>query len=128
MFDRILKFGANFDWISPLIAIGQDIINGPSYTFLIPANCGWTGREIISLLRRNGIKTWGHMIVNDTLMISVRQTQAQWATFVLERAGIPLGDESPGQSRDQRASGKTDKGQEDTLEGELKRALNQNLW
>ena len=128
MFDRILKFGATFDWISPLIAIGQDIANGPSYTFLIPANCGWTGREIINLLRRNGIKTWGHMIVNDTFMISVRKPQAQWATYVLERAGIPLGDESTDQPWDQRTAGETDRGQADTLEAELKRALNQNLW
>ena len=90
MLDKILKFGTVFDWISPLIAGVQDLTNGPSHTFLITEDCGWSVREIANLLRRHGIKTWGHMIVNHQIMITVRKQQAQWAQYLLDREGVPV--------------------------------------
>ena len=48
MLSKFLEFGTVFDWISPLVAIMQDIANGPSHTFFIPENCGWSGREVAS--------------------------------------------------------------------------------
>jgi hypothetical protein len=85
-----LKYGTVFDWISPALAIAQDVAAGSSHTFVIPQECGWTGREIISLLNRNGVQSWGHMIVSGMIMITVRQTQADWAQYLLDRAGIPV--------------------------------------
>ena len=90
MFDKILEFGTVFDWISPLIAAVQDITNGPSHTFMMHENCGWSGRAIANTLRRHGVKTWGHMIVNHSIMITVRRKQARWAQYLLEREGIPI--------------------------------------
>lgn len=89
MFGSILEVGSAFDWISPLVSVIGDVVNGPSYTFLIPQNCGHSGREIIRLLRQRGVNSWGHMIVQGTIMISVRQTQARWAQHILAQAGIP---------------------------------------
>jgi hypothetical protein len=91
MFGDILEFGTTFDWISPMLSIAGDLANGGGYTLLIPQDCGWTGHEIANLLQRNGIKTWGHMIVNGTFMISVRQPQASYARYLLQRAGLPTG-------------------------------------
>ena len=90
MLGKLLDYGSVFDWISPTLSIAQDIANGPSHTFLIPVECGWTGREIAGLLHRRGIKTWGHMIVNGTIMITVREPQAEFATHLLESAGLPV--------------------------------------
>ncbi|HSJ58674.1 MAG TPA: hypothetical protein VLC95_15935 [Anaerolineae bacterium] len=90
MSDKLLAAGASVDWISPLLAMLGNLVNGPSYTFLIPYDCGWSGRDVISLLRRNGIKTWGHMVVSDTLMLTVRLAQAGWAQYLLDRAAIPV--------------------------------------
>jgi hypothetical protein len=90
MLDRILAIGSAFNWISPLIAGIKDITNGPSHTFLIYEECGWSVNEIVRLLRRHGIKTWGHMIVNNNIMITVRKAQAQWAQYLLERERIPI--------------------------------------
>ena len=103
MRDKILEAGTVFDWISPLSAIAQDIIRGPSHTFLIPYDCGWSGRAIAGLLRSYGIRSWGHMVVEGTLMLSVSQNQAHWAHYLLERAGIfvenpPGGDSTPDRS------------------------------
>jgi hypothetical protein len=92
MLDGLIKFGACFDWISPLLAIAQNMANGPSETLMIPQACGWSGGEIARLLRRHGVHTWGHMAVNDTLMMSVRQSQARWARYLLQRAGLPGGE------------------------------------
>ena len=90
MFDRILELGTTFDWVTPLIAFVQDIVAGPSFTFLVPADCGWSGREIGRLLKRHGVRVWGMMIVSNTLMFSARKAQAQWAQYFLQREGIPI--------------------------------------
>lgn len=90
MLDKILELGTVFDWISPLLAEIQDQTNGPSHTFLIPEACGWSGRDIEHLLRSHGVKTWGLMIVDRMIMITVRQAQARWAQYLLERDRIPI--------------------------------------
>ena len=95
MLDFFLAMGSIFDWISPSWAFLQDIVQGPSYTFLIPRACGWSGHQIEQLLRRFGVRTWGAMIVNDTFLITVRQSQARWAHYLLKREGIPLQGETP---------------------------------
>jgi hypothetical protein len=88
MLDELLELGTMFDWISPVLSIGQDIANGPSHTFLIPQECGWTGGEIAGLLRERGIKTWGHMIVNGRIMITVKKSQYEFARHLLDRNGL----------------------------------------
>ena len=90
MFDKLLEWGTVFDWISPLIAEVQDITNGPAHTFLIPEDCGWSGRAIERLLRDQGIKTWGLMIADNMILITVRVVQARWAQYMLDRERIPI--------------------------------------
>jgi hypothetical protein len=122
MRDEILEAGTVFDWISPLLAIVQDIIRGPSHTFLIPYDCGWSGRDIARLLESYGVKSWGHMVVERTFMLSVSQNQAQWAHYLLERAGIlvenpPSGQPGSGQAQATSRSGpgREPRGLADTL-------------
>lgn len=88
----ILEIGSMFDWITPLHAFGTDLYyalaRGGSHTFLIDTECGWSGRGIIKLLHKSKIKTWGHMIVNDTIMITVPKIQAAFAEHLLDQAGL----------------------------------------
>jgi hypothetical protein len=92
MFRQLLEFGSLFDWISPAVAGILDVANGPSHQFTIPRDCGWSGHEIETLLRRHGIKTWGLMIpaYSDSIAITVRQSQSKWAQYVLQQQGIPI--------------------------------------
>ena len=90
MIDEALNVGSTFDWISPVLASAQDIVNGPSHTFLIPDQCGWSGYGIRDLLHRSGVQTWGLMIVSDTLMVSIPKERSSWAFTVLSRNGIPV--------------------------------------
>ncbi len=91
MFDRILKIGASLDWISPLASVLGDAMNGPSHTFLIPYDSSpLSGRDIAWMLSKHGIKSWGHIVVSGTLMVSVRLSQARWAQHLLEQDGVPL--------------------------------------
>jgi hypothetical protein len=96
MLDKLLEIGSSFDWITPLLAEIQDIANGPSHTILIPEASGWSGRQIGRMLRQHGVSYWGMMIVNHTLMLTVRQKQARWADYLLQRSGIPLLNPLPG--------------------------------
>ena len=90
MIDEALNVGSTFDWISPVLASAQDIVNGPSHTFLIPDQCGWSGYGIRDLLHCSGVQTWGLMIISDTLMVSVPKDRSSWAFTVLSRNGIPV--------------------------------------
>lgn len=105
MLDELLELGTMFDWISPVLSFGQDLANGPSHTFMIPQDCGWTGGEIAGLLRKRGIKTWGHMIVNGQIMITVRETQYEFAQYLLDQAGLVTGAEPAARSRTRSRSG-----------------------
>jgi hypothetical protein len=88
--NSLLDFLCIFDWISPLLAWFQDRLRGPSHTFLIPEGCGWSGREIQQMLNGHGIRVWGLMFLRHTLLLTVRETQARWAQYLLQRQGIPI--------------------------------------
>lgn len=91
MIDTLLEVGTSFDWISPVLGFLGDILNGPSHTFLITyASCPLSGHEIARMLHKRGIKSWGHMIVSGTVMITVRLEKARWAQHLLEQAGVPI--------------------------------------
>ena len=90
MFGKLLKLGTNLDWISPVAAVIQNVAND-GYTFLITDAAGRTGMQVNLLLRRQGIKTWGRMIINGTLTISVPRNQAERAADILTRAGVVWG-------------------------------------
>jgi len=95
MMDDFLAFGSTFDWISPLVAHAKNILNGPSHTFLIPYDSGWSGRAIAKLLGKRGVKSWGYMVIKDTLTVSVTERQADWAQYLLDSAGIPVENPAP---------------------------------
>lgn len=90
MLQKLLDIGMTFDWITPVIAQIQDIANGPHRTFLISEGSGWSGHQVGRMLRDHGVKYWGMMIVEGKLMLTVRQQQAGWTQYLLQREGIPL--------------------------------------
>jgi hypothetical protein len=89
MFDKFLKVGATFDWISPTLAFIQALRNGPAVGLRVPLAAGWRTDAIKALLTQRGVKVWGMMIVGDDIIFSVRQAQARSAQSLLARAGIP---------------------------------------
>jgi hypothetical protein len=90
LLDEVLHIGTVLDWISPLLATVQDLIEGPKRTFLIPYAIDWSGEQIVTWLHGFGVRTWGHMIVDQRIMFTVREAQAEWATWLLEQVGIPF--------------------------------------
>jgi hypothetical protein len=86
----LLEIGASFDIISPMAHLFGGLVHGAGHTFNISSGCGWSGRDIEKLLRKNGIKTWGAMVISDTILITVRKDQAAQAQAVLEQNGITL--------------------------------------
>jgi len=89
MIGKLLEAGSMFDWISPTLSIAQDLAHGGGHTFLIPQDAGFSGREVAKLLGDSGIQSWGHMIVNGTIMITVKPADAAQASEVLDGAGVP---------------------------------------
>ena len=89
MLDEFLKFGAGFDWITPLWAFLQDAHYGQPFQINVPYNAGWSGRVLTMELKEKGVKTWGLMVVGETITFTVRRQQARYALYWLERWGVP---------------------------------------
>ena len=90
MLDQILDVAGSFDLITPAWAFLQDFLSGPPADFAIPAQAGWTSRDVQRLLGRNGVKVWGLIYHGDMLMFTVREAQAKWAYYLLSRAKVPI--------------------------------------
>lgn len=116
MFDRLLAIGSIFDWITPLAAMVLDAVRGPSFTFLIPHDGGWSGPEVESILKKADCRPiWGQMIVKDTIMLTVPQEKALQGYLALSRAGVAMQNSWP------RGSGRQSK--DKSLLDELDRLL-----
>jgi hypothetical protein len=61
-----------------------------SWTFYIPFQGPRTGAQIEALLGRHGIKMTSRGIVRGDIYFSVKLTQAEWAEYLMLKAGIPL--------------------------------------
>lgn len=102
MFDRLLAIGSIFDWITPLTALILDGLRGPSFTFLIPQDASWSGREVEGILKKAGCSpVWGQMIVKDTLMLTVPRDKALSGYLALSRAGVVMHNDWPRGSKKQ---------------------------
>jgi len=92
MLDTLLNIGCAFNWITPAAAFAQDFCNGPVSDFGIPANAGWDRGDIKQLLTRHGVHVWGLMynLDGDMLMFTVKNPQAWWTHYLLQREGVPI--------------------------------------
>lgn len=90
--DDMLNIAAAFDWITPSVAFIQDFLHGPVSDFGIPAQAGWSRRDIKRLLKDDGVRVWGLMLnlSGDMLMFTVPKSQAKQAYSLLKEAGVPL--------------------------------------
>ena len=88
MRDELLKFGAGFDWITPLWAFVQDVKYGQPFQVNVPYNLGWSGNQVTDALNEKGIRTWGLMVVDETITFTVRKPQARYTLYWLERWGV----------------------------------------
>lgn len=90
MLREIVKILSYMDWLRPLLTIAQNQVNGPSHTFLIPDDCGWSPKRVESHLRSKGIKTWGLDVYRDRIMLSTTSEQATLVQHLLKQQGIAV--------------------------------------
>jgi hypothetical protein len=92
MLNTLLNIGCALDWITPVLSFLQDALWGPVGDFGIPADSGWTRKEIKRLLLNNGVQVWGllYNFSGDTLLFTVQKRDAELAYYLLQREGIPV--------------------------------------
>jgi hypothetical protein len=92
--DQIPRIVSGANWITPVVTLVQDIVNGPTSHFAVPGAMagGPDRREIRRALQDNGVSVWGLMYSPDLelLMFSVHERQAKRTFHILSRAGIPI--------------------------------------
>jgi hypothetical protein len=100
MLRQITHAANSLDWITPLAAEIQDLVQGPTHTFLIADSGSLSAAEIQAHLEHYGIKVWGLMYDGDTLLLSVPQDKAEWADYLLQKLGLQLLNGSPTRAGD----------------------------
>lgn len=90
-FDDLLEIGSAPDWISPLWGIIQDFTNGPYCRFYVDRMAGFSVDNVTAILKRGGVKYWGEMIADGMIIVTVPEAQADYAEYILQLAGVPLG-------------------------------------
>lgn len=76
------------DWIDGVVG---KLLHGPMHRFTFRRRHGFTGSEVEHLLRQYGVRVWGREMDDpDELALMVKQSQAEWAEYVLCRARVPL--------------------------------------
>lgn len=91
-----MDFIANFDWITPLVATVQDVLNRPSTGFNIPASDNTPSAfEVRDYLARSGVKTWGWQKVGDVIGFRCRAAQGEYVDHLLAQLGIGIAGVDP---------------------------------
>jgi len=86
----VLELLGYFDWISPLVAMLQTIKHGRGHAFYVGLDSGWTGAQCDRILKDAGITVYGRCIAKGDAFFQVPTAQAEWAEYLLLRAGVPL--------------------------------------
>ncbi len=98
-----IKYLSYMDWLRPLLTVAQNWYFGPSHTYRIPEQEGWSAAGIERLLRGKGVKTWGLDIVGSLIVLSVKLEQAGLVEIVLRSAGVAI--ENPAVKSAQKSQG-----------------------
>lgn len=85
MLEALLKLGSDCDLITPTIAFFQTKRNGPSVKFYVPYDTGWSAVQIEQMLKSKGIYVWGLMVQDEEIVFTVRETQARYTAYWLDR-------------------------------------------
>ena len=64
--------------------------HGGARRFEVMYDRRWTGRRVEKLLRRYGIVVAGRGYTSSSIYFLVKPEQAEWAEYVMLRAGVPL--------------------------------------
>ena len=93
-----------FDWIGPLFGIIKEVPRGlDGWTFFIPyqqaTGKGWNQRDMVKLLKANGVEVTSSLTRFGECGISVPLKQAANAEYILNRNGVPIAPRSAGAPR-----------------------------
>ena len=105
MIGKFFELLSIFDWITPTIAVLEDVAEGgplnlDAWAFFIPydeaISRGWSATDIEKLLGKHGIKTWGNLARFGEFFFRVKLEQARWAEYLLLGHGVPIHPRSRG--------------------------------
>jgi hypothetical protein len=60
------------------------------HRFWVARDAGWSGDDIERFLRKYGVVIWDRGFIGDEYYFSVKERQANWAEYLLQRRGIPV--------------------------------------
>jgi len=89
VFDEAVRVAASWDWVTPVIAMYHDWKYRPSTGFFWPYGSGsvW---EVKRYLKSKGVLVWGGLVVGNQCQIRVRESQAEYAAFLIGQLGVPF--------------------------------------
>ena len=88
--DNVIELLAKLNWFESLDAGARWLSGVRSWKFAVSRDCGWSGQQIESMLKKYGVKIWGRGFTHDTLTFRVNVKQANWAEYLLHQHTIPV--------------------------------------
>ena len=96
LLDTILGAISFFDLITPIAGLTQNLVRGSSFTFRIPHRAGWGIYSVERILKEAGCDpVWGKQIFMDTMMLTVKEEDAQRGYWALRNADVPMENDIP---------------------------------
>lgn len=78
------------DIVSPTISLFRSMRNGPSVRFFVPYDLGWSAVQMKKMLESKGVIVWGLTVAGEDITFQVRETQARYAAYWLQRHRLPF--------------------------------------
>ena len=66
----------------------RTLVEGSGVRIEIPAECGWSGRDIEMLLYERGVTIWHKLAGARVISFYVKEEQAEWTRWILRNAGL----------------------------------------
>ena len=89
MFNGFVNALSGCDIVSPTITLFKNLRNGASVRFFVPYDVGWSAVQVRQMLESKGLIVWGLTVAGEDITFLVRETQARYAAYWLDRHHLP---------------------------------------
>ena len=86
----IIEMLAKLDWFEYVGIFARWLAGVQQRKVTIDRNCGVSGQQVEDMLKQHGVAVWGRGFTESTLTFHVKEQQARWTEYLLQRHNVPV--------------------------------------